>query len=282
VYPSIIRAHNLCYSTIVLAGEAPEDAYTVETGMGTHRFVQGVPAVLPELLTELAEFRKASKRDMAAAKARGDEWAARVHNGKQLAYKVSMNSVYGFTGASKGFLPCVPIAAAVTATGRAMIQHTRELAERLVPGVSVVYGDTDSVMVRFPPAVAGTLAEVFAKAQALAADISATFKKPVELEFEKVYWPMLLFAKKRYAGEFFFEGVACGKGPPTRPSGAWRWWVSTAPRASAPRAARPWAPCTRGARGIPGGPWTSARPRRARRASRGAPRPRPWPWPCRT
>jgi hypothetical protein len=40
-----------------------------------------------------------------------------VWNGAQLAFKVSMNSVYGFLGASKGFLPCVPIAASVTATG---------------------------------------------------------------------------------------------------------------------------------------------------------------------
>ena len=211
MYPSIIRAHNLCYSSIVLDESSlgpGAETYEIATGMGTYRFVQGEPAVLPELLTELAEFRKKSKRDMAAAKAAGDEWAAKVHNGKQLAYKVSMNSVYGFTGASKGYLPCVPIAAAVTATGRAMIEHTRRLAEELLPGTTVIYGDTDSVMVKFPPAVADGLPAVFAKAQQLAADISATFRSPIELEFEKVYWPQLLFAKKRYAGERVFCVVA--------------------------------------------------------------------------
>lgn len=41
-------------------------------------------------------------------------------------------------------LPCVPIAASVTATGRAMIQKTKALAEALVPGSRVVYGDTVS------------------------------------------------------------------------------------------------------------------------------------------
>lgn len=53
-----------------------------------------------------------------------------------------MNSAYGFCGASKGFLPCVPIAASVTATGRNMIAKTAELAAALVPGSEVVYGDS--------------------------------------------------------------------------------------------------------------------------------------------
>lgn len=55
-----------------------------------------------------------------------------------------MNSVYGFLGATKGMMPCVPIASSVTATGRAMIQKTKALAESLVPGSRVVYGDTVS------------------------------------------------------------------------------------------------------------------------------------------
>ena len=100
LYPSIIRAHNLCYSTIVLDtaaataggdggdGSGGTEMYTVTTGAGAYSFAQGVPSVLPALLTELAEFRKAAKKDMAAAKARGDDWAAKVFNGKQMAFKV--------------------------------------------------------------------------------------------------------------------------------------------------------------------------------------------------
>ena len=49
-------------------------------------------------------------------------------------------SAYGFTGASNGFLPCVPIAASVTATGRLMIAKTKALVEELMPGSRVVYG----------------------------------------------------------------------------------------------------------------------------------------------
>ena len=50
-----------------------------------------------------------------------------------------MNSIYGFCGATRGYLPCVPIAASVTAVGRNMIEHTKRLVEEQYGG-EVVYG----------------------------------------------------------------------------------------------------------------------------------------------
>lgn len=236
-YPSIIRANNLCYSTMVMEPKYEAlpgvEYYDVTTGMGQYKFAQSPQGVVPALLEDLAEFRKKAKKDMAAAKEAGDDWAAALFNGKQMAYKTTMNSVYGFLGATKGMLPCVPIAASVTATGRAMIQQTKDLVERLVPGSNVVYGDTgkqrvnsvphgrvrtstdnphhhrrtraDSVMVIFNVGEARRhdLQAHFEVAGRIAAEISATFKRPNELEFEKCYYPYLLFSKKRYAGEFF-------------------------------------------------------------------------------
>jgi len=92
---SIIRANGLCYSTIVLEPKYDNlpgvEYWEITTDMGTYRFAQNVPSVLPPLLEELAAFRKQSKRDMAAAKAAGDKFQEAVHNGKQLAYKISAN-----------------------------------------------------------------------------------------------------------------------------------------------------------------------------------------------
>jgi DNA polymerase delta subunit 1 len=219
LYPSIIRAYNLCPSTLVLddryAAVPGVEYRDVAVGGGVvHRFAVGadvdgaaigavVDAVVPSLLRDLAQFRTAAKREMAAAKARGDAFAASVANGKQLAYKVSANSVYGFLGASKGFLPCLPVAAATTATGREMIEKTSRMVCELVPGSRVVYGDTDSVMVILDlgPDKRHDMAAHFAAAAAAAAAITATFPKPIELEFEKCYAPYLLFSKKRYSGE---------------------------------------------------------------------------------
>jgi len=52
-----------------------------------------------------------------------------VLDGRQLALKLSANSVYGFTGATVGALPCLEISSSVTAYGRTMIEHTKKLVE---------------------------------------------------------------------------------------------------------------------------------------------------------
>ena len=73
-------------------------------------------------------------------------------------FQISANSVYGFTGATVGKLPCLQISASVTAFGRNMIEKTKSLVEQqftVANGYShdatVIYGDTDSVMVKFGP-----------------------------------------------------------------------------------------------------------------------------------
>jgi len=102
---------------------------------------------VPALLDDLAKFRKHAKKLMAEAKKEGDYFKEALHDASQRSYKIVMNSVYGFLGASKGFIPCVPIAASVTATGRKMIEHTAKRVEELLPGSEVVYGDTGEISV---------------------------------------------------------------------------------------------------------------------------------------
>lgn len=150
LYPSIMRAHNLCYSTLVMdttatatqAEDLGVEFETVETGLGTFRFAQSPRGVVPSLLEDLARFRKQAKKDMAAAEEAGDAWTASLCNARQLAFKITMNSAYGAIGATKGMMPCVPIAASVTSIGRSMIQKTKDMAEAMVPGSEVVYGDS--------------------------------------------------------------------------------------------------------------------------------------------
>lgn len=52
-----------------------------------------------------------------------------VLDGRQLALKISANSVYGFTGAQVGKLPCLEISSSVAAFGREMIEETRRLVQ---------------------------------------------------------------------------------------------------------------------------------------------------------
>jgi DNA polymerase delta subunit 1 len=82
--------------------------------------------ILPQILDELLAARKRAKKDMATAT---DAKVKAVQNGRQLALKISANSVYGFTGATVGQLPCVPIASSVTAYGRNLLLQTRAFIE---------------------------------------------------------------------------------------------------------------------------------------------------------
>lgn len=214
LYPTIMRAHNLCYNTIVLDERyANVEGVVYESivigsdeAQRTYKFAQTKQGVLPKILENLAISRKKAKKDMAAAAQRGDTFMKDVFNGKQLAFKVSMNSIYGFCAAF--MLPCQPISAAVTTIGRNMIEQTKSHVEEWYPGSHVIYGDTDSVMVIFKTKTEDILRESFALGIEAAEKISKTFKFPIELEFEKCYWPYLLFSKKRYAGLMYTKPEA--------------------------------------------------------------------------
>ena len=85
-----------------------------------------------------------------------------------------------------------------------MIDTTRKLVKKLysknsgfIYDAEVIYGDTDSVMVKFG---VKTVEEAMKLGKEAAQKISSFFKDPIKLEFEKVYFPYLLFTRKRYAG----------------------------------------------------------------------------------
>jgi DNA polymerase elongation subunit (family B) len=143
LYPSIMISDNICYSTLLDdddPGTAGVPHYAVADDGGTvlARFASDVVGVLPTLLRKLWAGRKETKALMASET---DPLRRKLLNAKQLAQKVGMNSVYGLTGATKGMLPCVRIAAAITAQGRAMLKRSKEYVETHFP-CEVVYGDS--------------------------------------------------------------------------------------------------------------------------------------------
>ncbi|CAN9476791.1 unnamed protein product [Alternaria alternata] len=210
LYPSIMQAHNLCYTTWLdrqtvekLKMKKDEDYIVTPNGdmFCTSKTRKGL---LTEILEELLGARKRAKKELAVET---DPFKKAVLNGRQLALKVSANSVYGLTGATNGKLPCLAIASSTTSFGRQMIEKTKaeveakyNIANGYTHDAEVIYGDTDSVMVKF-----GTseLAEAMKLGEEAAIYVSSKFIKPIKLEFEKVYFPYLLINKKRYAGLYW-------------------------------------------------------------------------------
>jgi DNA polymerase delta subunit 1 len=208
LYPSIMMAHNLCYTSYV-PNETEAKKYKPDeiarTPNGDY-FIKKTKkkGILPIILEELIGARKQAKRELKAAT---DPFVRGVLDGRQLALKISANSVYGFTGAQIGQLPCLAISSSVTAYGREMIELTKATvlekytkANGYEHDSEVIYGDTDSVMVKF-----GTndRAEAMRLGEEAAAFVSTKFENPIKLEFEKIYHPYLLMNKKRYAGMFW-------------------------------------------------------------------------------
>merc|ERR1719210_2124036 len=96
-----------------------------------------------------------------------------------------------------------------------MIDHTKNMVERAYSiqngkdhDAQVIYGDTDSVMVKFG---VDSIEEAMRLGQEAADHVSQTFLKPIKLEFEKVYCPYLLVNKKRYAGLYWTRPEAYDK-----------------------------------------------------------------------
>ncbi len=124
LYPSIMMAHNLCYTSLLNPRDKDklkEDEY-IKTPAGNYFVKASVrKGLLPDILEALLSARKKAKKDLAVET---DPLRKKVLDGRQLALKISANSVYGFTGAQVGKLPCLEISQSVTAFGRMMIEKT--------------------------------------------------------------------------------------------------------------------------------------------------------------
>jgi DNA polymerase elongation subunit (family B) len=213
----------------------------LKDGITTIRFVQprdGSKGLIPKVLMKLLAQRKAVKKLMKAEK---DPFRAALLEGLQLAYKLTANSLYGQIGARTSKIFKMEIAACTTAGGRENIYKAKDFCLLNNPGCDVVYGDTDSVFVKFnldynlepkpemcpdlfqrfgtpyiPPDRDGVFAkgksypetklDKITRSMEIGFWIQEKLKEdkiytpPHDLEYEKVYYPLILITKKRYIG----------------------------------------------------------------------------------
>lgn len=201
LYPSLQIQHNMSYDTLI-----PENKIDA---LGLRDKVKQMASgkwflsrecgdgIIPRIQQLLLGQRAKVKKMMKSAP---DAFTRSVFDMRQLALKLSANSVYGFLGvsiAAGGMLPLFECGESTTAEGRKALMAAKEHAER--EGYECIYGDTDSIFLRHPKLK--TLEQVAQTVPQLADEITKThFESPMELEFEKAYTAILLFRKKRYAG----------------------------------------------------------------------------------
>ncbi len=219
LYPTIMMAHNLCYSTVV-TGDRPDGA-TIKPPSGGEFVPPDVyKGIVPSILEDLLNQRSLTKKRMRST---SDENEYRVLDATQLAVKILLNSFYGYSGYARARLYNLTLANAVTSFGRSNILNTRDIINTIgkivlrngaallleeagelsphdkVVELSVAYGDTDSVFVHCQSTEDLSLEEVSLVGNRLSNIVSASLPDPMELEFESIAKRALLIAKKRYA-----------------------------------------------------------------------------------
>ena len=204
LYPSIIRALNICYSTKCPTAWAranlKEGDYVIpHNTSGDFCFVKRhiMQGLLPQMEETLFARRNEAKAQMKSEK---DPEKKNVYNSKQNAIKVQMNSVYGYMKANT--VCDKDLMESVTGEGRWMLDIYTEIVEREFPGSKVVYGDTDSIFIYFGPV---SVDEAFELGQQAADKCNAYFEKIDGAKIrvlvrEKLFKPFLLIGKKKYTG----------------------------------------------------------------------------------
>lgn len=208
LYPSIYRAHNMCYSTLVLREDRARFAadQLTETPTGVAFVKPGVrPGVLPGILSALVSARSMAREQL---KATTDPAARAVLDSRQKALKLTSNAVYGFTATKISPLQCPEAADSCLAIGAQSCRRAKEIVEaagrdgRLGPhgaGARVLYGHTDSIFVMLPEAADAK--QAIAAGRLASQVVTAQFPEPMKLAFERVFNPCLLLLANRYAGD---------------------------------------------------------------------------------
>lgn len=184
LYPSIMRAFNICYTTLVPkenVEDYPENELNIITETidlneehnnkqkkkktnrnilppniieNKYAFVKKEvrEGLIPKLERGLIDQRNKIKKEMKVIerienKTDSDKLTHVVLDARQGGLKISANSIYGFIGTGeKGKLPLMDGAKSVTAMGKKLINEVFTKIEKNLGG-SVVYGDTDSCMI---------------------------------------------------------------------------------------------------------------------------------------
>uniref|UniRef100_A0A8R1XN47 DNA polymerase n=1 Tax=Onchocerca volvulus TaxID=6282 RepID=A0A8R1XN47_ONCVO len=187
LYPSIIQEYNICFTTIDMSkkgeNEMPELPSDANEG------------ILPREIRSLVERRRDVKRMMKSEKLTQQQ--RQQYDIRQMGLKLTANSMYGCLGFQQSRFYAKPLAALITAQGREILMHTKDLIEK--NGYSVIYGDTDSVMINTGFSERSELQRVKKLGNDIKKIINQSYKK-LEIDIDGIFMKLLLLKKKKYAG----------------------------------------------------------------------------------
>ncbi|MEM2917149.1 MAG: DNA polymerase domain-containing protein [Candidatus Bathyarchaeia archaeon] len=185
MYPNIMITYNISPDTYVAPKEVSPPCGVYEAPEVKHKFRKEPPGFYKEVLSHLISVRNEVRARMKKCAPGSVEY--RVLDARQKAVKVITNASYGYAGWIGARWYIKPVAEAATAWGRHTILNAIKMAEE--ERLTVVYGDTDSIFIKYDPE----------KVERLAAKIYE--RLGLEIKPDKIYTRIFFTeAKKRYAG----------------------------------------------------------------------------------
>lgn len=153
LYPSCAISHNISRDTFIdpidYSKFEGEDYIEIKIdNCSSHRFIKcknpidGDPTgrgVLPQVCMYLLAARKSVKMLM---KKESNPFVILLLDARQLAFKVTCNSMYGLTGFGNSTLYKSEVAESITSTGRDLLIMARDVGCELIPGTEAIYGDS--------------------------------------------------------------------------------------------------------------------------------------------
>ena len=204
LYPSLIIAYNLCYTTVVISEETKfneDDITSVHINADkVDRFVKTNKrtGLLSIILQDLWIKRQNIKAQMKTC----EKHVYALLDARQLSVKLCMNSIFGLAGNGQEYamLPCQYIAESITCMGRQTIQFSRQKIEEWYGKDIVKYIDSDSLFICFGGETKNNLQRAFEMGFEAEHRINEILPAPIKMEFEKILFPFIILTKKRYCG----------------------------------------------------------------------------------
>ncbi len=227
IYDNIIDYEyvDIVYDTYRYHRKNPKaKAEKIKCGYKICRFAQfpDSKAIMPSILEELLKARKDTRKLIPL---QSDDFMKQVLDQRQLAFKITANSLYGGTGAKTSSFYEIDVAASTTATGRKLLTYAKKIIEecygnaicntenygQVLTKAEYIYGDTDSVFFTFnlqtpkgEPIRGKEALEITIELAQEAGRLASKFLKgPHDLEYEKTFMPFCLLSKKRYVGMLY-------------------------------------------------------------------------------
>jgi DNA polymerase alpha subunit A len=187
LYPSIIQEYNICFTTV----DRSETSENENEEKVPEVPVDQAQGILPKLIATLVNRRREVKKLMKDKHASAEQLA--LWDTKQMALKLTANSMYGCLGYTQSRFYARPLAMLTTFKGREILRSTKELAES--NQLQVIYGDTDSVMINTN---ANNIAEALKVGNEFKRSVNDRYKL-LEIDIDNIFRRLLLHAKKKYA-----------------------------------------------------------------------------------